>query len=325
MTKLRKQLYSFDPDTGEYSPVDNSCARIADVLLYCVSGAIAIVIIVLPLYLNRESARMAELRDRCEALESHYDQLLNRTEEMSLVVNDHAERDKNFYRVLINADPISDSDRRHSLRRQLILDYSADTLSGERLASAVANSVGLLEEMLYSQSKSYDALKEEAVRHRDRLESIPAIQPLSDKNLRAVVSGFGTRSDPMYGISKPHEGIDYSAPNGTPVYATGCGTVMFAGWRNGYGYTIDIDHGFDYLTRFAHLSSMTVSEGQKVVRGQEIGAVGCTGKSTGPHLHYEVRYKDIACNPADFYFFDLTPDEYDRFLLHSQNAVRVMD
>lgn len=325
MTKLRKQLYTFDPDTGEYSPVNNLYARFADVLLYCVSGAIAVAIIVLPLYLNRESARMAELRNRYEALESHYDQLLNRTEEMSFVINEHAERDKNFYRVLINADPIPDSGRLSNLRRQLILDYSAETLSGDNLASVVANSVDLLEEMLYSQSKSYDALKEEAARHRDRLDCIPAIQPLSDKHLRAVVSGFGTRSDPMYGISKPHEGIDYSAPNGTPVYATGCGTVMFAGWKNGYGYTIDIDHGFDYLTRFAHLSSMSVSEGQKVVRGQEIGAVGCTGKSTGPHLHYEVRYKDIARNPADFYFFDLTPDEYDRFLLHSQNAVRVMD
>ncbi|MDE6652872.1 MAG: M23 family metallopeptidase, partial [Muribaculaceae bacterium] len=286
---------------------------------------IAVAIIVLPLYLNRESARMAELRNRYEALESDYEELLNRTEEMSSVINEHAERDKKFYRVLLNADPISDSDRHSAIRRQLILDYSADSLSGNMLASAVSNSVDLLEEMLYVQSKSYDALKEVAAQHRDRLDCIPAIQPLSDKHLRAVVSGFGTRSDPMYGISKPHEGIDYSAPDGTPVYATGCGTVMFAGWRNGYGYTIDIDHGFDYLTRFAHLSSMCVSEGQKVVRGQEIGAVGSTGKSTGPHLHYEVRYKDIARNPADFYFFDLTPDEYDRFLLHSQNAVRVMD
>ena len=325
MAKPLKHLYFFDPVTGEYSPVRNLRDRFAEVLLYCVSGAIAVAIIVLPLYLNRESARMAELRNRYEALESDYEELLNRTEEMSSVINEHAERDKKFYRVLLNADPISDSDRHSAIRRQLILDYSADSLSGNMLASAVSNSVDLLEEMLYVQSKSYDALKEVAARHRDRLDRIPAIQPLSDKHLRAVVSGFGTRSDPMYGISKPHEGIDYSAPDGTPVYATGCGTVMFAGWRNGYGYTIDIDHGFDYLTRFAHLSSMCVSEGQKVVRGQEIGAVGNTGKSTGPHLHYEVRYKDIARNPADFYFFDLTPDEYDRFLLHSQNAVRVMD
>lgn len=325
MTKSRKQLYTFDPDTGEYSPVNNPCARISDILIYCVSGAIAIAIIVLPLYLTRESARMAELRCRYEALESDYDRLLTRTEEMSAVIHDLSERDHNFYRVLLNIDPKPEGERHVALRRKLIFDYSADTLSGEKLASVVTNSVDFLEEMLYGQSKSYDALKEEVVRHKDRLDCIPAIQPLSDKNLRAVVSGFGTRSDPMYGISKPHEGIDYSAPNGTPVYATGCGTVLFAGWRNGYGYTIDIDHGFDYLTRFAHLSSMNVSEGQKVVRGQEIGAVGCTGKSTGPHLHYEVRYKDIARNPADFYFFDLSPEEYDRLLMHSQKAVRAMD
>ena len=268
---------------------------------------------------------MAELRTRYEALESDYDRLLTSTEEMSAVIHDLSERDRNFYRVLLNADPMPEGERHVVLRRKLFLDYPADNLSGDKIASAVANSVDFLEEMLYDQSKSYDALKEEVARHKDRLDCIPAILHLSDKHLRAVVSGFGTRSDPMYGISKPHEGIDYSAPNGTPVYATGCGTVLFAGWRNGYGYTIDIDHGFDYLTRFAHLSSMSVSEGQKVVRGQEIGSVGCTGKSTGPHLHYEVRFKDVPRNPADFYFLDLSPDEYDRLLVHSHKAVRVMD
>lgn len=325
MAKSRDLLYSYDPATGEYSPVGNARKGISDILMYCISGAIAVAIIVMPMYLTRESARMTELRQRNEALMSDYERLLNRTEEMALVMRDIVDRDRNFYRVLLQAGPTSDSRRYADLRRQLILDYSADSLSADKLVSAVTNSVDILEDVLYSQSKSFDVLKEEAVRLRDRIDCIPAIQPIADKHLRAVVSGFGTRSDPMYGISKPHEGIDYSAPDGTPVFATGCGTVLFAGWRNGYGYTIDIDHGFDYLTRFAHLSSMSVSEGQKVVRGQEIGAVGCTGKSTGPHLHYEVRFKDIARNPADFYFLDLTPEEYDCLLVHSQNVVRVMD
>ncbi len=325
MAKSSKQLFSLDPETGNYIPADRRRISASEIITYIISGAIAIAIIFLPIHLTRESERMAEMRKKTESLESDYRQLLRRTDEMTKVMNDIADRDNNFYRVLLQADPIPDSRRYAGLRRQLILNNAVDSLPDDMLVSAVANNVDLLEGMMYTQSKSFDFLKEESFRHKDRLDYIPAIQPVAEKNLRAIVSGFGTRSDPVYGISKPHEGLDYSAPDGTPVYATGKGTVAFAAWKNGYGYTIDIDHGFGYLTRYAHLSAMNVREGQKVERGQEIGAVGNTGKSTGPHLHYEVRYKDVAQNPVNYYFFDLTPEQYDEMILYSQNAGRVMD
>lgn len=325
MGKNDKQLFTFDPETGEYTPAEKTRFRVSEILTYFISGAIAVGIILLPLHLTRESSRMAEMRSRTESLEADFGRLLRRTDEMIKVMNDIADRDNNFYRVLLQADPVPDSRRFAGLRRQLILDNAADSLTDNMLVVAVTNNVDLLEGMLYTQSKSFDALRQEAALQKDRLDFIPAIMPLAEKNLRAVASGFGTRSDPVYGISRPHEGMDFSAPDGTPVYATGKGTVAFAGWKNGYGYTIDIDHGFDYLTRFAHLSEILVREGQTVERGMQIGAVGNTGKSTGPHLHYEVRYKEVPRNPVDYYFYDLTPEQYDEMILHSRNAGRVMD
>lgn len=324
MAKSEKQLYEYDSSTGIFTPVEKKGSRLSAAVIYAFSASIAILTILLPIYLTRESARMEAVRKENEFLESEYRQLLRRTDEITEVMKDIADRDNNFYRVLIQADPIPDSRRYAGLQRQLRLN-SLDSVPDASLVSFVSANVDLLEGMLYTQSQSFDFIKEEFARQKDRLDYMPAIMPLAEKNLRAIVSGFGSRSDPIYGISKPHEGMDFSAPDGTPVYATGKGTVAFAGWKNGYGYMIDIDHGFGYVTRFAHLSAMSVKEGQRVERGQEIGAVGSTGKSTGPHLHYEVRFRNIPQNPVNYYFYDLTPGQYDEMTLHSQNAGRVMD
>lgn len=324
MAKSEKQLYEYDSSTGIFTPVEKKGSRLSAAVIYAFSVSIAILSILLPIYLTRESARMEAVRKENVFLESEYRKLLRRTDEITEVMKDIADRDNNFYRILIQADPIPDSRRYAGLQRQLRLN-SLDSVPYASLVSFVSANVDLLEGMLYTQSQSFDFIKGECARQKDRLDYIPAIMPLAEKNLRAVVSGFGTRSDPVYGISKPHEGMDFSAPDGTPVYATGKGTVVFAGWKNGYGNIIDIDHGYDYLTRFAHLSAMNVIEGQTVDRGHEIGAVGNTGKSTGPHLHYEVRYKDIPQNPVNYYFYDLTPEQYDEMILHAQNAGRVMD
>ncbi len=140
-----------------------------------------------------------------------------------------------------------------------------------------------------------------------------------------MASGYGYRSDPVYRTLKFHEGLDYSADIGTPVYATGDGTVELAGWNKGYGNSIDISHGYNYLTRYAHLSEILVRQGQKVRRGDMIGKVGNTGKSTGPHLHYEVRLHGQPQNPVNYYFYDLTPEQYDDLIRLSENAGHVMD
>jgi len=163
------------------------------------------------------------------------------------------------------------------------------------------------------QSKSFDDLIKLAKNHNNKIQCIPAIQPVSNKDLSRISSGFGHRIDPHYGIRKMHTGTDFAAPRGTPVYATGNGKVIKAESksRSGYGKNIIIDHGYSYKTQYAHLNRLAVRLGQTVKRGELIGYVGSTGKSTSPHLHYEVRINDKKVNPIDYFYNDLTIEEYD--------------
>jgi murein DD-endopeptidase MepM/ murein hydrolase activator NlpD len=158
------------------------------------------------------------------------------------------------------------------------------------------------------------------------LASIPAIQPISNNDLKRLSSYYGYRIDPFYKVKKFHEGVDFSAPTGTEIYATGNGTVVDCGRsRGGYGNVIIIDHGFGYKTRYAHMHSFEVKEGQKVTRGQVIGTVGNTGKSTSPHLHYEVWKNNRRINPINYFFNDITPEQYDEMVALSQRPSQSMD
>lgn len=154
---------------------------------------------------------------------------------------------------------------------------------------------------------------------------MPAIQPVPEKFLRTMASGYGARRDPVYGTMKFHEGMDFSAPIGTPVYATADGTVRTSSWQSAYGNMVEIDHGYNYTTRYAHMSKLIAQVGKKVKRGDLIGLVGNTGKSTGPHLHYEVRYRGAPQNPVNYYFYDISPEQYDEIIRMAENAGHVMD
>ncbi len=157
------------------------------------------------------------------------------------------------------------------------------------------------------------------------MENLPAIQPVLNKDLKRMASGYGWRIDPVYHIRRFHEGMDFTAPVGTDIYATGNGTVVYSGWRQGYGETVEIDHGMGYATRYAHCSKRLVRVGQKVKRGDVIAKVGNTGKSTGPHLHYEVHSQGRPVDPRNFYFYDLSPEEYDEMVRLSSNMGNMMD
>ena len=180
---------------------------------------------------------------------------------------------------------------------------------------------------LYVQSKSFDEVFNLAKNKEKMLVSIPAIQPVNNKDLKRIGSYFGARVDPFYKVRKFHEGMDFSATIGTEVYATGNGTVSDAGpdVEGGYGNEIKIDHGYSYQTVYAHLSRIFVKPGQKILRGQIIGYVGNTGKSTSPHLHYEVRKNGIAVNPIYFFFNDLSPAQYQLMLELSSRPSQTMD
>ena len=256
-------------------------------------------------------------------LKSQYGVMSARLEELLTVMDKMEKRDDNFYRVMMQLEPVSDAQRLSGL------DYEnrynqLSKLSDSRLVEQLSNRMNLLEKKIYSQLQSFDMLQEALSSQQDRLAHIPSVLPINIADY-TMSSGYGYRVDPIYGASKFHEGLDFAASQGTDVFATGDGIVKVAGREKGYGNCIDIEHGYNYLTRYAHLSEVLVRQGEEVKRGQLIGKVGSTGKSTGPHLHYEVRYKGMPQNPVNYYFMDLSPEEYYEMIQIAENAGHVMD
>jgi murein DD-endopeptidase MepM/ murein hydrolase activator NlpD len=205
-----------------------------------------------------------------------------------------------------------------------ILEQSNFRTPEIRLNAELTQQINLLERRLYAQSLSFEQLRDMAGKQEDKVRRIPAIMPVPMANYK-ISSGFGYRRDPVYGGTRFHSGIDFSGPTGTPIYATADGVVAAATWASGYGNKIDLDHGYNYMTRYAHLNKIDVRPGEQVKRGQKIGEMGSTGKSTGPHLHYEVRFKDEPQNPAYYYYLDVTPEQFNALIESAENAGHVMD
>ena len=251
--------------------------------------------------------------------------LSDKLEKVQSVVSDIQERDDNIYRVILESEPIPSTVRNAGFGGA---DRYAK-LEGYKNTDIIKNTsrkLDLISSQLYVQSKSFDEVFALAKRKEELIASIPAIQPISNKNLRQIASYFGYRTDPFYKVSKFHEGIDFTAPIGTEIYATGDGVVKtFEYSRGGYGNMIIINHGFGYETVYAHMSKMNIKPGQKVKRGQVIGFVGNTGKSTGPHLHYEVRKNGTAIDPINFFFNDITPQEYALMIEQSERPSQTLD
>lgn len=322
---MSQAFYRYNPATDSYERVyPTRGKRIATILRH--TGLIFVLAagIMAVLYSLVELPRERELRRHNEELQTRIDILNRRADEAISVMEGLAERDNNFYRVIMSAEPMTAAARYAGLERQR--NYNRlDSLSDEILVAGLDTKLDRLERMVYAQSQSFDFLAEQASTQKDRTAHIPAIQPVPERYLRTMASGYGVRVDPIYGTMKFHEGMDFSAPVGTPVYATADGTVATAARQGLYGNLIEINHGYNYMTRYAHLSRIDVRPGQTVHRGDRIGLVGSTGKSTGPHLHYEVRYRGQAQNPVNYYYYDLTPGQYDEIISLAENAGHVMD
>jgi murein DD-endopeptidase MepM/ murein hydrolase activator NlpD len=254
-----------------------------------------------------------------------YEILNDRLDNMEVLMTDMEQRDNNLYRMMFEADPIPSSVRRSGFsdadRYAGLYGYvnSGQVVSAARKLDVIAS-------QLYHQSVSYDTLFVMVRNKSDMLAHIPGIFPLKETELKYISSFFGNRPDPIYKISKFHSGIDFSAAKGTEAYATGDGVVCDVE-RNewGYGNMVTIDHGYGYKTRYAHLQKAAVRKGQKVKRGQKIGYIGDSGKTTGVHLHYEVLKNDVQVDPINFFYNDLTPDEYDQILEQSTLPTQTMD
>ncbi len=271
-----------------------------------------------------DTPKEVEMRKENRLIRAQYNLLSKRFDEASAVLKDIQQRDDNLYRAIFHADPIPSTIRNSGFGGIGRYDYLLE-LPNPDLIMQTTQKMDILSKQLYIQSKSFDAIVDMAKQQKDRLQHIPGIQPVANKDLSKVASGYGNRVHPIYGTVKFHTGMDFTAKTGTDIYATGNGTVIHADWKQGYGKTVIIDHGYGYKTLYAHMDLYNVNVGQKVVRAQKIGEVGNTGQSTGPHLHYEVIVKGQHDNPAKYYFMDLTPEEYDQMLQIAANHGQVMD
>lgn len=322
---MRKVYYIYNAKTRTYDRIYPTFKqRVMGNLrrLFIYMGFCVVIIGIFIAFMGLPSER--ELRKENSELKARYKLLSQRVSEASEVLEDIEQRDDNLYRVIFQADPIpSDVRMRATAGRQRYADMMG--MANSALVLQTTKKIDELSRRLYIQSMSFDELAKMSKNKDLYLKCIPAIQPISNKNLKSTASGYGWRIDPIYGTSRFHSGMDFSANIGTAVYATGDGTVVKSGWEKGYGNLIIINHGFGYQTWYAHLSKSLVRAGQKVVRGEEIGKVGNTGKSTGPHLHYEVHVKGKVVNPINYYFMDLNAEEYDKMIRMAENHGKMFD
>ncbi|WP_258539401.1 M23 family metallopeptidase [Chitinophaga oryzae] len=258
-------------------------------------------------------------------MKEKYEAMQGRMKEMRGKLAELEERDNEIYRVIFEASPIPDSAREGKINR----DEEAAQLQSFASSEIIASTGILLKELtnrIKTQEKSYEEIDNLVKNKQQMLASIPAIQPVANKDLKHIASGFGYRIDPIYKTMKYHAGLDFAAPSGTPIYATGDGTVEEASLSDvGYGNHVIVRHGYGYKTLYGHMLRMKVKTGQAVKRGDVLGWVGSTGKSTGPHCHYEVIKNGEKVDPVYFFFNDLTPEQFDRMLKMARSGNQSFD
>jgi murein DD-endopeptidase MepM/ murein hydrolase activator NlpD len=323
---MAKTKYFFNEKTLSYEEHKRSAAqKLFRFLMFLVSALALTIVFVFIVFTFFDSPKELMLKHDLAEYKLEYKIMNDRLNKMQKVMKELANRDDNIYRVIFEANPIPMSVREAGIGG---VDRYANLegYSESKLLIETAKKMDKLTSEMYVQSKSFDQVFAMAKNKAKMLASIPAIQPIRNIQLDRISSYFGYRIDPFYKVKKFHEGIDFAAPVGTPIHVTGNGKVILAGRSlGGYGLEVMVDHGYGYVTRYAHMSKILVKRGEHVVRGQVIGLVGDTGKSTGPHLHYEVRKDGKPINPINFFFNDLTPGEYSKMLARSKIPTQSMD
>ena len=260
-----------------------------------------------------------------ERLKDKYHQLDDQVKAAQGQMSELVKRDNEVYRAIFEANPIPDSARARALAQEQEIARVENMRSAD-LVNSIINSLNNLGRYITTQKKSYNEIDDLLKNKEKLLVSTPAIQPVSNKDLTRVASGFGYRIDPIYKTVKLHAGLDFAAPQGTPIYATANGTVTVAGnTGNGYGNHVVINHGYGYETLYGHMVRVKARVGQQIKRGEVIGYVGSTGKSTGPHCHYEVHKNGQKIDPVYFFYNDLSPEQYDLLLKRAAAANQSFD
>ncbi len=308
---MGKTKYLFNTKSLTVEKVQETLWDKIKVFLQVILAGVVFSVIVLTIgYTFFDSPKEKMLRREIEQYRLQYQVVNDRLDILASVLHDVQERDDHIYRVIFEAEPIPRSVRDAAFGG---VDRYAEFegYQSARLISSTMQRLDQLARQLYVQSKSYDEVFEMAKNKADMLASIPAIVPVPD-GFNRLMSGYGMRIHPIYKTLRMHHGVDFTAPVGTPIFASGNGVVVRAERnRHGFGMMVEIDHGYGYLTRYAHMSRIDVRPGQEVKRGEVIGLVGNTGTSTAPHLHYEVHRNDRSVNPVHYFYNDLSPEEFE--------------
>lgn len=323
---MAKVKYKFNPETLSYDKVERNLKSNINRILLFFSASIVLAVILVVVFLQfYETPQMRSLKRENQRLLTQYELMGKNLDNVQKVLDDLEQRDDNLYRVIFEADPIPASVRKAGFGGVNKYEH-LESMDNASLVINTARKLDVISKEAYIQSKSYDEVLRLAMNKEKMLASIPAIMPVSNEDLKRTASGWGFRIHPIYKIRRFHYGMDFTAPIGTEIYATGDGVVKeVRSSRVGFGHWIVIDHGFGYETLYGHLSKFNVKVGQHVKRGSVIGFVGSAGTSTGPHLHYEVHKNGKAVNPQYYYFKDLTPQEYDKMIAISSNMGQSYD
>ncbi len=306
---MAKIKYFYNPHKLDFEKVGTSIWSIVlRVFGFLSASAVAGGIMVFVAYTFLDSPKERALKRENDQYRYQLKILNQKIVQLNKSVINLQERDKNIYRVIFEAEPMEikpffDSKLSDKYRELEGLNNAAEIIN-------LQNKVDELTFLVDIQGKSFDELSELAKNKTAFLAAIPAIQPISNKDLTRMASGYGYRIHPIFKTHKFHSGIDFTAPRGTPIYATGNGTIKTAENTSGYGNHVVIYHGFGYSSLYAHMSKMATKPGRQVKRGELIGYVGSTGTSTAPHVHYEVIKGDRKINPINYFFNDLTESEY---------------
>ena len=312
---MKKIKYYYNTNTLRYeklvTPLRVKLLRFFGFIAAALVSALILVSIAFR-FIPSPEAKLANAR--YQNMKENYDVLQRKVESLQQEMAALENRDNQVYRSIFEANPLPDSARAKLIEQKKEVE-KVEAMNDEKLGTELANTLNNLSARAAYQFDSYNDIEKLIKNQDEKLASIPAIQPVSNRQLDRIASGFGYRIDPVYGTPKMHKGLDFTAPQGTPIYATGNGVVRVAGYaEGGFGNHVIINHGYGYETLYGHMVRIKVRAGQRVKRGELIGWVGSTGKSTGPHCHYEVHVNGNEVDPVYFFYNDLTPEQFDRLL-----------
>lgn len=312
---MKKIKYYYNTNTLRYEKLETPLrVTLLRVLGFISAALVTAIIIVSIAYRYFPSANEKRLLQQNENLRENYFVLQDRTKQIEQQVRNLEKRDNEIYREIFEANPIPDSARAAQLEQQEEIKL-VQAMNQFDLENSIVSTLNNISSRIHSQEKSYTDIVGFIKNKELLLASTPAIQPVSNKELKRVASGYGYRIDPVYKTVRFHAGLDFTAPQGTPIYATANGTIKTAGnLGNGYGNHVIINHGYGYETLYGHMVRVKSRAGEKIKRGEIIGWVGSTGKSTGPHCHYEVHKNGRPIDPVYFFYNDLTPEQFDQIL-----------